>query len=88
MLKARRLSAGVFHFALSTALSASACGNEADGIDCAPYVKGHFDVPPAERLKRFERLDLPAQYDAYICGVQIIHPPELELADALAKETK
>ena len=81
----RRLSVGVFCMALSTALSASACGNEVDGIKCRPYIKTLFNLPVAEKLAQFERYDLPTQYDAYICGVQVMHPPELELADALAK---
>jgi hypothetical protein len=64
-------------------LAASGC-DQVDGVDCEPYLNTLFRLPPAEKIVKFEGYDLPTQYQIYLCGVQVVHPPALELANALA----
>lgn len=51
---------------------------------CKALAKSFFREPSAWRLHLFENADAEEQYAIYICGNQYMHPPMLELADALA----
>ena len=54
--------------------------------DCSVLVHSFFQLTPQERLADFVRFDLDRQYVTYLCGMRVIHPQPLYLADTLSNE--
>lgn len=56
-----------------------------DGFDCSPWVKPFFWQPLKVREAEFVEYDVATQYDVYLCGNQVIHPPTM-YADLFARK--
>ena len=54
--------------------------------ECDYLLGSFFRLTPDERLANFATFDLDRQYVTYICGMQVMHPRTLYLADAFSKE--
>ena len=54
--------------------------------ECDYMLGSFFRLTPDERLAKFATFDLDRQYVTYICGMEVMHPRTLYLADAFAKE--
>jgi hypothetical protein len=52
---------------------------------CEKYATGFFREPMTHQLDAFTRYDLATQYEVFICGNQVIHPPATYLAQPFAK---
>jgi len=55
---------------------------------CSPVAHAFVKLPLREQLAQFGSLSLPEQYDVYLCGTQVVHPPLIHLAQPFAKDGK
>ncbi|WP_155950980.1 hypothetical protein [Rhodanobacter sp. OR87] len=53
---------------------------------CNPWVNTFYKNSLRERIATFDSYDLGSQYEIFICGNQVIHPPAIYLAESFAKE--
>ena len=53
---------------------------------CYTWVKTFFRMPLKEQLTQFGSYDVESQYDIFICGNQVVHPPATYLAGPFAME--
>jgi hypothetical protein len=53
---------------------------------CSPLAEDFIHKPSTEQTAEFGRHTLDEQYDIYICGTQVAHPPLLSLAGLFAQD--
>lgn len=53
---------------------------------CCNWTTTFFRMPTKEQIEQFGSYDTKTQYDIFICGNQIIHPPAIYLARPFALE--
>jgi hypothetical protein len=53
---------------------------------CSPVAEEFIHKPMAEQLAKFRDRKLEEQYEIYICGTQVVHPPLLHLAQRFARD--
>lgn len=53
---------------------------------CDPWLNTFYQKPLRERIATFDSYDLKNQYQIFICGNQVIHPPAIYLAEPFAKQ--
>lgn len=53
---------------------------------CGPWLGTFYQKPLKERIAAFESYGLENQYQIFICGNQVIHPPAIYLAEPFAKQ--
>jgi hypothetical protein len=72
--------------ALLVALVAE-CGFAAESHlrdDCSPWLSTFYEKPLRERIASFDSYSLDNQYQIFICGNQMLHPPAIYLARPFA----
>jgi hypothetical protein len=55
---------------------------------CSPAAHAFVRLPLGEQLAQFDSHSVPEQYDIYLCGTQVVHPPLIHLAQPFAKDGK
>ncbi len=55
---------------------------------CSPAAHAFVRLPLREQLAEFDSRSVPEQYDIYLCGTQVVHPPLIHLAQPFAKDGK
>jgi hypothetical protein len=55
---------------------------------CSPAAQAFVQLPLREQLAEFNSHSVPEQYDIYLCGTQVVHPPLIHLAQPFAKDGK
>lgn len=53
---------------------------------CDPWLNTFYQKSLRERIATFDSYDLKNQYQIFICGNQVIHPPAIYLAEPFAKQ--
>lgn len=53
---------------------------------CGPWLSTFYGKPLKERITTFESYNLENQYQIFICGNQVVHPPAIYLAEPFAKQ--
>lgn len=53
---------------------------------CRPWLDTFYKKPLKERIDTFGSYDLGSQYQIFVCGNQMIHPPAIYLDESFAKE--
>lgn len=65
-----------------------ACGaawNSSLRRQCRPWVDTFFSEPLKTQIAKFKSYSLDNQYQIYICGNQIVHPPTIYLSEPFAE---
>ncbi|WP_157798683.1 hypothetical protein [Dyella ginsengisoli] len=74
---------------IAASLLVAGCGFAANSHlrnTCDPWLDTFYKKPLRERIDTFDSYDLGSQYQIFICGNQVIHPPAIYLAESFAKE--
>ncbi|MGC1547038.1 MAG: hypothetical protein WA777_00765 [Rhodanobacter sp.] len=52
---------------------------------CSPWLSTFYEMPLKQRLATFDSYSLDNQYQIFICGNQVVHPPAIYLAEPFAR---
>src|SRR5262249_36374841 len=55
---------------------------------CSPVAHAFIQLPLREQLAQFSMHSVSEQYDIYLCGTQVVHPPLIHLAQPFARDGK
>jgi hypothetical protein len=80
---------GLFRLGVVAALWASTgCRGPADPElgKCDFWIGAFYSKPMAERIRTFRSYDLESQYEIFLCGNDVVHPPALYLAEPFGEE--
>lgn len=54
--------------------------------ECDSWLSSFYEKPMGRRIAEFGSYDLDSQYQIFLCGNQVLHPPAIYLAEPFARK--